>query len=70
MNEKLNFRDDLLRELIRKNKLSQHKVAKALRMSDKTFSNKMNGYIDWKLNEIQRMQRLLNGMDVNLVFNL
>lgn len=67
---KLSFRADLLREVIRKNRLSQHKVAMALNLTDKTFSKKMNGISDWKLGEIQCMQTLLAGLDIKLVFNL
>lgn len=35
---KLNFRDDLLREAIRKSGFSQRKLAPLLGMTDKTFS--------------------------------
>lgn len=66
----LNFRADLLREEFRKNKLSQHKVALKMGLSDKTFTSKMNGYTDWKLSEIQQLQKLLVDLDVNQVFNL
>lgn len=68
--ESLIFRADLLREEIRKNKLSQHKVSKILGVSEKTFSKKMNGYVDWKLLEIQQLQKTLKELDVNLIFNL
>lgn len=66
----LSFRADLLREVIRKNKLSQHKIAKALNLTDKTLSKKMNGTSDWKLSEMQSLQALLVGLDIRQVFNL
>lgn len=30
----------------------------------------MNGYFDWKLSEIQQLQTILKGLDVNLIFNI
>ena len=66
----LTFRSDLLREEIRKANLSQHKIAKALNITDKTFSQKMNGDTDWRLKEIQQLQKLLVNLDVIEIFNL
>ncbi len=67
---KLNFRADLLREIIRRNNLSQHKIAAIMGITDKSFTAKMNGYSDWKLSEIQKMQNAIPNFDVNKVFNL
>lgn len=68
--EELNFRVDLLREAIRSNGLSQHKIAKKIKITDKAFSNKMNGITDWKLCEIQQIQELIKNLDVCEIFKL
>ena len=68
--DELTFRSDLLREEIRKAKLTQHNIAEALNITDKTFSKKMNGDSDWTLREIQQIQAILKDMDVCLVFGL
>lgn len=68
--EFINFRADLLRELIRTNGVSQRKLATAMNLTPKTFSNKMNGKAQWTLSEIQRMSTILTGLDVNVVFFL
>ena len=47
--------------------LSQNKIAKAMGLDSKTFSFKMNGVTDWKLKEIQYLQKVLN-IDVCKVF--
>lgn len=63
----LHFRADILREEIRNAGLSQNKIAKAMGLDSKTFSFKMNGVTDWKLKEIQYLQKVLN-IDVCKVF--
>ena len=68
--DELTFRSDLLREEIRKAKLTQHDIAKALKITDKTFSKKMNGDSDWTLREIQQIQAILKDIDIGLVFGL
>ncbi|MEF2919619.1 MAG: hypothetical protein U0O22_04020 [Acutalibacteraceae bacterium] len=68
--DELTFSSDLLREEIRKAKLSQYKIAKALNITDKTFSKKMNGDSDWTLREIQQIQAILKDIDICLVFGL
>lgn len=67
---KLNFRADLLRESIRENGLSQRKLSVMMNLNDKTISQKMNGVTQWTLAEIQQMQKILKGLDVNKVFCL
>ena len=68
--ESINFRADILRELIRSNGISQRKLATAMNLTPKTVSNKMNGKVQWTLSEIQRMSTILAGLDVNVVFCL
>lgn len=69
-NKKMLFRADLLREAIRNAKSSQHKMAAIIGITDKSFTAKMNGYSDWKLSEIQKLQNAIPNLDVNQVFNL
>ncbi len=64
------FRADLLREAIRNAKSSQHKMATIIGITDKSFTAKMNGYSDWKLLEIQKIQSAIPNLDVNQIFNL
>ncbi len=66
----LSFRADLLRECIRSNNLSQHKIAQMMKMTDKTFSEKMNGKTDWKLKEIQLLSKILKSLNVKIIFRL
>lgn len=68
--DELTFRADLLREEMRKAKLSQNKVAGLMGISTKTMSSKMNGYNDWNLKEIQELQNILPDMGICTVFNL
>lgn len=65
----LHFRADILREEIRNAGLSQNKIAKAMGITSKTFSGKMNGKVDWTLTEIQYLQSVLENLDVCKVFN-
>ena len=39
---------------------SQARVARSIGLSAKTFSLKMNGKIDWKLEEVQKLCKLLH----------
>ena len=68
--DKLTFRADLLREALRRNGLSQSKVANLLGLNQKTVSKKMNGYTDWTLREIQNLQDLLPDINIAEVFKL
>lgn len=64
------FRADLLRQAIRGVKSSQHKMAAIIGVTDNCFSAKMNGLSEWKLSEIQKLQRAIPNLDVNQIFNL
>lgn len=66
----LNFRADLLRETIRRNKLSQRRLCKLLDISEKALSQRMNGTYEWKLSELQAMKRLMPDMDIKEIFHI
>ena len=68
--QELHFRADLIRESIRRNKLSQNKLAVKLGMSPKTFSLKMNGHYEWTLKELQCLKKYLPDLDSKEVFSL
>ena len=66
----LNFRADLIRESIRRNNLSQNKLADKLGINPKTMSYKMNGVYSWTLEELQSLKKYLPDLDVKEVFYL
>lgn len=66
----LNFRADFLREEIRKNKLSQRKLAKLLGISEKALSQRMNGIREWKLSEIQSLKAIMPDMNTTEIFHI
>lgn len=66
----LNFRADIIRESIRKNNLSQNKLAQKLKINPKTFSFKMNGHVEWTLKELQCLKKYLPDLDAREVFYL
>ena len=66
----LNFRADIIRESIRKNNLSQNRLAQKLKITPKTFSSKMNGHVEWTLAELQNLKKYLPELDAKEVFYL
>ena len=68
--QELHFRADLIRESIRRNKLSQNKLADIMGVTPKTFSCKMNGITEWTLSELQCLKRYLPDLNSNEVFYL
>ena len=68
--DELNFRADLIRESIRRNGLSQNKLADKLGINPKTFSFKMNGIYQWTLEELQSLKKNLPDLDAKEVFYL
>lgn len=66
----MNFDKKVLRQYIRDKGITEKELAKRIGIDYTTFSHKMNGKTQWKLNEIQALVEILKIKNYGKVFQI